>query len=332
MGYMGENLGERPDGYMEGNLGYMEDGRKLVEGTLAEPVYITDNINVLFSEVINPDTVTNVGDGSGSFELYNNTTPGWVSGSIATSDNLTFPFDPTSDLTADDNYTIFLTADIKGAATGLSYSEQDFTFTAVALPFEDYTTYIEVDAGAHLTVASTKITVLDLPRNIDAYVYKDFGVNHFSEDLIHHFEISHTADDDFGIYYPWMLANSVDNGFGIEVTSSGDYLGLYWFDDVLNSTISIRESVGGVVNSSSTITVATGVNYYCEIERDETVGINGTAYLRIYTDAARTILQGSVSLALSAKIDYRYLYGSNSYNSSNVNEFSGYVQNLSIIS
>lgn len=103
-----------------------------VFGSITEPIYANNNIVVLFSETVDPATVTTVGDGSGSFEIYNNTTPGWVAGVVSTADNLTFSFNPASDLTATDSYTVFLSSAITGLATGRAYNNQNFTFTAVA--------------------------------------------------------------------------------------------------------------------------------------------------------------------------------------------------------
>ena len=48
------------------------------------------------------------------------------------------------------------------------------------MAIENFTTYTEVDPNNKLTVTSTKITAVDLDRDEDAYVYKDFGANNFS--------------------------------------------------------------------------------------------------------------------------------------------------------
>ena len=119
-----------------------------LSGAITEPIYTNDNINVLFTETVNPATVTTNGDGTGSFEVYDNTGAAWVAGSTSTADNLTFSFNPTSDLTAGSSYTIHLSTAIRGSATGTSYSGENFTFTAVATVIMSNTTFLDDDCSA----------------------------------------------------------------------------------------------------------------------------------------------------------------------------------------
>lgn len=96
--------------------------------------YPEANISITFSEEINPASVTNVGNGTGTFELKNDSKDTWIAGSISTSDNITFTFNPTPFLTVGDSYTVFLSDTIEGSATGLLYSGRDFSFNVVIDP------------------------------------------------------------------------------------------------------------------------------------------------------------------------------------------------------
>lgn len=103
----------------------------LVHATMNSPINVSTNLNVLFSELIVAAGVTNNGDGTGTYELFNNTTPGWVAGTLSTADDMTFTFDPTDNLTLASSYTIFLSKTITGSATGRSYDGLSLTFTVV---------------------------------------------------------------------------------------------------------------------------------------------------------------------------------------------------------
>ena len=46
---------------------------------------------------------------------------------------------------------------------------------------EDLTTYTEVDPGTVLSITASTVTISDMDRDIDAYLYKDFGVAYFGD-------------------------------------------------------------------------------------------------------------------------------------------------------
>jgi hypothetical protein len=93
----------------------IDKGGLQVPGDVVTPVSIDPDSNIIisFSEPVNPATVTNVGDGSGSFEVYNNTTASWVAGVLSTSDNTQYTFNPTSDFDFEDSVTVHLTSAIQ---------------------------------------------------------------------------------------------------------------------------------------------------------------------------------------------------------------------------
>lgn len=193
---------------------------------------------------------------------------------------------------------------------------------------EDLTTYTEVDPGSDYTVTSTTIDVSGLKRNIDAYVYKDFGAAYFDGDFIHYYEMNaHGATN--GIWYNWGLANIVDDFNGID-SSSGDLLAVNIYS-IYPSTVQLRECDAGTIYFDSG-TINNDTLYYFTVERDESVGTYGTLYCRIYSDEAKTTLVDTLTVALhSSKKDYQYFYAANSHNSGTTENFaSGSSQNYDL--
>lgn len=198
---------------------------------------------------------------------------------------------------------------------------------------EDYTAYTEVDAGGVLTVAANQITFTDLEYQDTAYVYKDFGANYFSGDFTHEFKLRIT---DFtsgpfseGVVFPWYLSNTLANNeihdsyyphlkvMAIQVSSTQWQFYLY------------EVTSGGSTYWDTSTYLSKNTDYYCRVNRDESVGTYGTLYLYIYSDAAMTTLVDTVSFALHQKQDFRYLYGVNSQGRSGRTAIiSGNVANL----
>ena len=51
--------------------------------------------------------------------------------------------------------------------------------------YEDFTTYTVQDVNNRFIITTNKIDVNNMPRNEDAWVYKDAGVAHFGSDFEH---------------------------------------------------------------------------------------------------------------------------------------------------
>ena len=76
-------------------------------------------------------------------------------------------------------------------------------------PLEDWTTYTEVDTSNVLTVAANQITVTNLTRTSDSWVYADKGASHFGLTGIDH-DISSEGTDFNGVnpdIYIYAMAN-----------------------------------------------------------------------------------------------------------------------------
>lgn len=78
-----------------------------------------------------------------------------------------------------------------GLLTGVKFADQDISFTKQwtqrstygASPYEDLTTYTEVDEFGDMTITPTTITVDTMSRNTVSYVYYDFGAAYFGGGL-----------------------------------------------------------------------------------------------------------------------------------------------------
>jgi hypothetical protein len=117
----------------------------------------SDNIEVTFSEAVNPVTVTNAGDGSGSFEVRDETAGTWVAGALSSADNIVWTFNPTASLTVGNSYRVYLTTGILGAATSRPYSGTDFLFAVIAQPLTEVfaTEFPSAPAGIVYVAAGT---------------------------------------------------------------------------------------------------------------------------------------------------------------------------------
>jgi len=204
---------------------------------------------------------------------------------------------------------------------------------------EDFTTYTENDANGRFTVTSSKIDVSGLRRDDQGhYVYKDKGVNHFDGDFEFLFEasVADVGSDDSSWMYMVMVANAVNDFKGLEGASEdciaadvypyrpndGDYR--WGLQELDSGTGYLDYSYAGYTFDTL---------YYLTLKRDENVGTYGTAYLYVYSDAARTTLVDSYSIALhTSKKDYQYIYGVSARGDSPTaaEAITGYVQNLDL--
>jgi hypothetical protein len=187
---------------------------------------------------------------------------------------------------------------------------------------EDFTSYTEVDPGADITVAADTITFTDLSRNVESYVYKDFGTDYWSGDFEHRFKVNYSASAASGLVQVWGMANSVESIENItQHISIWLYAGRFY----------IRErDVSWDAGTSLISGIATDTDYYLKIVRDDSEGTYGTLYLYVYSDLNFSTLIGSTSLALRVKLDFRYIYALSTYNDSNAATVSGTVSYLQL--
>ena len=174
-------------------------------------------------------------------------------------------------------------------------------------PLEDFTTYIENDPGSDLSVISDTVNFTALSRNVDARVYKDFGIGHFGN-FDHIFRIKITAVTGQGLVWPEMMANIIDDIFDIRAANE-DYLGVEWIRIASENKIRLHESDEGTLYVDTSIILNLNTNYYIN---NKVVGTASTC--DIYDDPDNTNLVDGLSLTLQKTYSLRYLYAINAIN------------------
>ena len=76
--------------------------------------------------------------------------------------------------------------------------------------YEDFTTYTEVDAGGHITVATNKLTGV-VPETAESYVYKDFTADYFDSDYEIQWKMNVAASSEDAALGVFILANDLDD-------------------------------------------------------------------------------------------------------------------------
>ncbi|MCH7662563.1 MAG: hypothetical protein IH859_01670 [Chloroflexi bacterium] len=191
------------------------------------------------------------------------------------------------------------------------------------MAIEDFTTYTEVDTSSRLTVTASKITGVNVDRDITAYVYDDKGVDNFNG-LNIEFEIQVESAS--------QAASWGGCGLTVSVVDSN----VNWLNtDVF---VRLRETSGSVFTLSllrgdfdaeDNFTAASGTTYYCILLR--TAG-SDTITLEIYSDSSRTTLLDTLSVSgYGTGTKYRYLYGfANHDNGTSARDWDGFVQNMEV--
>jgi hypothetical protein len=199
---------------------------------------------------------------------------------------------------------------------------------------QDLTTYTEIDTGARFGVAASVLTVTALEADETAILYKDFGAAFFDDNYNHRFEINISACDGGAYLYPWMMSNRNGEDVFTHSSNNRDYLRCRILANSSTAyLLSIGERNGAALQQTVNIELVVGTTYYCEINRDESVGTFGELKLSVYADAARTVLLATESLTLTEKEDFQYLYGGNSLGQAGTSPtISGTVSNFTISS
>jgi hypothetical protein len=192
---------------------------------------------------------------------------------------------------------------------------------SAAVPYEDLLTFTEVDSDSDITITKYVATFDTMDRDAISYVYKDYGINYFSNfDIDFEFEI--TTSQNNGTVQLCSLSNTigtlqdmVDANDGIVTfayTTGGNVL-IYFID---------RNTDNSDFYSGSGLSTP---QLYCSLVR-----VGTTAYLYIYSDSARTILVDTLTITCETGIK-RYLNVLASRDFVDVSATSsGYVQNINI--
>ena len=174
---------------------------------------------------------------------------------------------------------------------------------------EDLTTYTEVDSSGKIAVSSTRVTANSITNNVDSYVYKDFGASYFDKiDLL--FDYQCAAHSGYAVM-----------GFTNELDESMHWVGPY-IAVSLQSGLSIYN--GGTSHDSS-LDLSHNITYYCRLLRQAG---DDVVRLYIYSDAGRTTLVDTVTLAGFGTTKWRYFFPMTSENYSSPYSWSGYLENF----
>lgn len=202
---------------------------------------------------------------------------------------------------------------------------------------EDFSLYAQIDPDENITVTSTRVTFDHLTRNESAFVYKDKGYGYFAYNFEVDFEW-YFADGTgaSGLQSIWTVSNVVNDRNSL-YTADDDYLTVYsrpyGSSPDTYEKLTLEECDSGTVYTdvSSYSGHTMGTSNYIKIVRDEDVGTYGTLYCYIYSDAAMTTLEDTLSLTLHSKKDFRYIYALQSNNTGEDSLWeSGYIQNVDI--
>jgi len=196
---------------------------------------------------------------------------------------------------------------------------------------EDFTGYTEVDEGADITVTSTKVDMVAVPKDDTTHVTLDKTAGHFSGDFTHLITMfaasGNTETSQMGM---WALSNSL-GGLLTIFNASGDEVAVYFLDVSGACRMYNAENDSGTFYSDFS-GLSYDTIYYPSIERDEAASTYGDMILKIYDDSGRTSLVDTVTLSMhTSKKDYRYIYACQTWkDASNNAEFTGYSQNLDL--
>lgn len=182
--------------------------------------------------------------------------------------------------------------------------------------YEDFENdYTEVDPNNRFAFTDANhIAVENLTRNEKAYIYKNFGVDHFGDftiDLdIRGRDTGGTAGNDLMAVF--VLANAIGS---LDQLDSGTYISLsfYEFDisDPHNPTITLGERYNNASFTDGWEPASRDVWYYVRIIKSGTslvCGLYSTAILRDAGDGTDGDYT-NLSLTLHADHKFQYLYG-----------------------
>ena len=196
---------------------------------------------------------------------------------------------------------------------------------------EDFTTYTEVDPTNDITVTSSSISFTGLPRNADAYVYTDKGINHFDEDYTLYFDVNiATVGGAVGQYtYGPVVADYIGSYDDGEGAGAGDaHVCFFYRSGVSTLRMYARELNNGTTTSSSIVFPLMDTTYYGVMFRDDDDGAFGSLKCELFSDSDRTTSAFSISVNLTEQQDFRYLYGYMNEGDTNSEDSAGNFDNL----
>jgi len=175
-------------------------------------------------------------------------------------------------------------------------------------PIEDFSAYTEDDPGGEIAVAPAAITFTGWePDNQGqvSRVYADKGAGALGTAFTHDVECLCTARSAGLSYVPWSVANHLTHAWDAYASFLPTLvLRAYQHTTEPSGLWYLYQATSGGRSFDTSVTwPALGTRYYLTLERAA-----GSLTARIYTDAARTVLDDALVVACSAADTYRYLY------------------------
>jgi hypothetical protein len=198
-------------------------------------------------------------------------------------------------------------------------------------PYEDFTTYTEVDPGTYLDRTSTRTTFTHINNNINAYVYKDKGDHHFNVTFEHRFKVCLTYRLSYnycGVVWH-ALKQTVESSVSLHSQE------FHTYSSTSGYRFYVYQRGGGGGTQDYTGYMTTGTVYYIEFQWDSSVGTYGTLYGRIATGTYYSqggTLVDILIVACDELADFRYCYSICSWNyADSGSDMSGYMEYLDLM-
>jgi len=188
---------------------------------------------------------------------------------------------------------------------------------------EQLPTYTEVDPGNNLTVTPNSVSANNLPRNVDAYLYKDFGAGHFNGFEIEFDAVCYSTSDTGGFLVPIMLSNKLDD-FPHQAADAVSVAFYKYTTDAYRISLMRGPESAGVHYMTHTDT-----HRWFKLRRSAG---SDTVYLTIYSDIGRTTEITTLSLGGFGTATYRYILAAVSYNSGHAYKINGVVRFPNVLS
>lgn len=219
--------------------------------------------------------------------------------------------------------------------TSIDYVTLHFNGTNYTIPSENFLAYNETDPDSEITIVSNKITVANFAENKHAHVFMDMGFDYFDGNFRHKFiAYMDTDGQDWSEFNVWAVAN-MTGSYKEVLDANGSILALELTKRSTNpnSDFTLHEEFEGITDTDTYGTGNHSAEYYIEIFRNESVGVNGTLYCYIclddyYSDGGS--LFDTLIITLHGKQDYRYLYGAQGFIGTGGATYNGYSRDLDI--
>ncbi|HPD15819.1 MAG TPA: hypothetical protein PLE19_12765 [Planctomycetota bacterium] len=186
-------------------------------------------------------------------------------------------------------------------------------------PYEDLTTFTEVDSASDLTLSATTCTINSMRRDANSYVYKSYGASHFTN-YEHDFEAKFTSADAGSDVIVWGCTN--DYGAFVDMSN-----GQIVYHSRTSDGLTYRYLLYDRGNSNYDLgAVSINTAYYFTVGRSGTTGT-----CEIYSDSGRTSLVDTLAATVQ-NTAWQYLMCCGSINSGTYGDRAqtGYSKNFDI--